>query len=96
MDTLEKRRSLRRPLSHIAHIATGLGQPLQCSMSDVSEAGARIALPYPKSAPQEFLFLLKPDLPRWCRVVWRSEHEIGVAFIDPPRSLTKAEPEVSS
>lgn len=91
METVEKRQKPRRPISRIAHIATGLGPPLQCQMSDVSEAGARIAVLYPKSAPQEFLLLLSTDLLRWCRVIWRSEQEIGVSFIDPPKSLTEPE-----
>jgi hypothetical protein len=96
MDTVEKRTKQRRTISRIAHIATGLGQPLQCQMNDISEAGARIAVLYPKAAAQEFLLVLNTDLLRWCRVVWRSEHEIGVSFIDPPKSLTTPEHSVAS
>ncbi len=60
-------------------------------MSDVSESGARMSFVYPEAAPQEFLLLLSVDLLRWCRVMWRSQREIGVAFIDPPKSLTTPE-----
>ena len=88
MDNNDLRRNVRRSISRIVHIATGNGPPVECRMSDVSETGARIAVAFPQSAPQEFLILLHLDLPRWCRVIWRSEHEIGIHFIDAPKSLT--------
>jgi len=69
MEANERRRAKRRPITHVAHLATGLGPPLECRMSDVSEAGAHIAVTYPESAPQEFLVLRNVDLLRWCRVI---------------------------
>jgi hypothetical protein len=92
VDNNDNRRATRRPISRIAHIATGLGPPLECHMSDISESGTRIVVDYPKAIPQEFLLLLNNDLLRWCRVIWRSDHEIGITFIDTPKSLTTAGP----
>jgi hypothetical protein len=90
MSDRDRRHHARRAVRHLAHIATGLGLPLECQVNDVSETGARIAASFPKAAPQEFLLLLKVDLLRWCRVIWRSDHEIGVEFVEPPHSLADA------
>ena len=89
MGTDDKRHHARRAIERTAHIATGLGPPLECQMSDVSQSGVRIAVAQPDLAPQEFLLLFSNDLSRWCRVIWRSDHEIGTTFIDPPASLTE-------
>ena len=87
----DHRQRQRRPIGHVAHLATGLGPPLKCSMIDISETGARIAVDDPKMSPQEFLLLINKDLARWCQVVWRSEHELGLTFIHPPKSLIASE-----
>jgi uncharacterized protein with PIN domain len=34
--------------------------------------------------PEEFMLILSVDMHRWCRVVWRSDQEVGVHFV--PRS----------
>lgn len=88
MNKGEKRRNTRRTILHTVHLVTGLGPPLKCRMEDVSKSGARIAVSDPKMAPQEFLILLNKGLLRWCEVMWRSEHEIGIKFIRTPHSLT--------
>ena len=91
MDDSDHRQRQRRPIGHVAHLATGLGPPLKCYMIDISQSGARISVDNPKTSPQEFLLLINNDLARWCRVVWRSEHELGLTFIHPPTSLTTPE-----
>jgi hypothetical protein len=75
------------PITHAVYVTTGLSPPLQCEMHDVSELGARLRVGDPQTAPQEFLILLNKGLTRWCRVIWRSDTEIGVEFIEPPKSL---------
>jgi hypothetical protein len=87
MDKDEKRQNARRAISHTVHLVTGLGPPLKCRMEDVSKSGARIAVSDPRMAPQKFLILLNKGLLRWCEVMWRSEHEIGIKFIRTPHSL---------
>ena len=91
MNDENRREHLRRPITHTAYIVTGLGPPLKCTMRDVSESGGRIAVGDPRSSPQEFLLMLNQGLLRWCRVIWRSEKEVGIQFIRPPRSLKKKE-----
>jgi len=92
MSKQERRASPRREIEHTVFLTTGIGEPLKCHMKDVSETGARITVGDPKVAPQEFLILLNNDLARWCSVVWRSAHEIGIHFSLPPPSLKKKQP----
>lgn len=88
MGQSDNRRDARHAISHIAHVATGLGPPLRCKLSDISATGARIECDDPHSSPQEFLIFLNERLPRWCKVMWRSENEIGILFVEMPKSLT--------
>ena len=87
MDEPEKRQKTRRPIEHWVYVATGMSPPLKCQMHDISETGARLRVGEPQVAPQEFLILLNKGLARWCRVVWRSDTEIGVEFVEPPESV---------
>jgi hypothetical protein len=87
MDINDKRQKARQAITHIVYMATGLGPPLKCEMKDVSELGARIVVSDARSSPQEFLVLLKDDLVQWCQVMWRSEREMGIKFVRPPKSL---------
>jgi PilZ domain-containing protein len=50
--------------------------PIACSISDISESGARLAL------PETFMLLLTANggARRHCRVVWREGLMIGVEF----------------
>lgn len=87
MDVTEKRQNPRRGIEHTVFMATGVGTPQRCEMRDVSESGARLRVNDGRTAPQEFLVVLGMGLNRWCRVMWRSEAEIGIKFIEPPASL---------
>lgn len=60
-------------------------------MVDVSESGARLLVGHGWSVPDIFLMLLRPGLQRWSQVIWRSEREVGVMFMPPPRSLSSAQ-----
>lgn len=92
MEKTEKRQSERRPITHPVFMATGVCPPVKCQMLDVSELGARIRVGDPRLAPQEFLILLDKGLSRWCQVMWRSETEIGIKFVEPPESLKTLSP----
>lgn len=87
MDKLDQRQHPRRVIEHTVFMATGLGAPLKCQMLDISESGARLRVGTPRAAPQEFMVQLSAGLARWCRVMWRSDSEIGIMFIEPPASL---------
>lgn len=87
MDNSEKRQSPRRTIEHTVFMATGLSAPLKCQMMDISESGARLRVGDSRATPQEFLVQLGVGLNRWCRVMWRSNTEVGIMFIEPPPSL---------
>jgi hypothetical protein len=81
------RRFERKPLEKPVEVATGLGPNLTCMMKDISQTGARLSAAYGWAAPDVFLLILGPELQRWCQVVWRKDHEIGVQFVSPPHSV---------
>jgi hypothetical protein len=79
------RRSPRIPKRQAASIAPGSnGARLPCTIWDISEHGARLAAPHPKSLPATFtLFLSKDGSSRkYCRVAWRSDAQVGVQFVE--------------
>jgi hypothetical protein len=54
---------------------------MDCVIRDMSPAGARLRLPSTVGVPAAFQLLLDRDrCQRPCKVVWRSETELGVAF----------------
>lgn len=52
-------------------------------MRDISRTGARLACSTTDKIPDEFRLQLSPDgvVARQCRVVWKSDTEIGVKFV---------------
>jgi hypothetical protein len=53
-----------------------------CALSDISETGARIAVEDSETIPDRFILMLSGNgsAKRKCRVVWRTEKQIGVKF----------------
>jgi hypothetical protein len=52
-----------------------------CAVRNLSEAGAALDVPYVLAIPHEFTLIMETDqLSRRCRVIWRKENQIGVAF----------------
>src|ERR1700755_1134481 len=81
----EQRRAKRVPKRQGAWIAPGAnGIRVPCTIWDISEGGARLAAPRPKVLPTHFILLLSHDgtARRFCRIVWRSETQIGVQFVE--------------
>jgi hypothetical protein len=78
----EKRRMRRQPLRHSAWVAPTPQQRFDCVVSDVSETGARIEINDGASVPDCFVLLLSSNgaARRFCRVVWRKPHQLGVKF----------------
>jgi hypothetical protein len=60
----------------------GSGMLCQCTMIDVSEGGARLAVEQPSQIPEFFTLVLSRGARthRRCQVRWRSATEIGVQF----------------
>lgn len=62
--------------------AHGGGPLVNCTLIDISAAGAKLAIAEADQIPETFsLWLSRQGQPRYaCRVVWRSSNAIGVTF----------------
>jgi hypothetical protein len=79
----ELRKNPRRQFHYTARIMADKNTPLiACSISDISESGARLALEVDGELPDTFILLLTPNggARRHCRVVWRDGTSVGVEF----------------
>ena len=83
MQSAEKRKNLRRSISYPAFIDLGDGLPRVCSLCDASQQGAQLAVADPDALPDEFVLALSSDgaARRRCRIVWRTQTQIGVEFL---------------
>jgi hypothetical protein len=83
----EQRKKPRRHFNYGAVVIIDRkGTFVPCSLSDISENGARIAFESEVELPEHFILLLTPagDARRRCRVVWQKGTTVGVSFRDPP------------
>ena len=81
----ELRKKPRRQFHYNARILTEeKTRPIACSISDISESGARLTLERDVEVPETFMLLLTANggARRHCRVVWRTGLTIGVEFPD--------------
>ncbi len=79
----ELRRKTRRQFRYTASIlADNSAPPVSCSISDISETGARLVLEKDTTLPDKFILLLTANggALRHCRMVWRTGLAIGVEF----------------
>jgi hypothetical protein len=57
------------------------GGAIDCTVRNVSEAGAALDVTSPVGIPERFTLLMEADHNKLaCRVVWRKEKRIGVRF----------------
>jgi PilZ domain len=78
------RKKARRHFHYTAKIlADKKGPPRLCLISDIAEGGARLVLENDGAPPDRFVLLLGAhgEARRQCRIVWRKELTVGVAFI---------------
>jgi PilZ domain len=56
--------------------------PIACTIADISECGARLALEQDATLPDNFILLLSEigGARRQCRLVWRNGLSLGVEF----------------
>jgi methyl-accepting chemotaxis protein len=79
----DKRKKVRRTLRIRAILLCGDDMPdLMCTLVDISETGARLAIEEVNEVPDEFTiaFTANGTPSRKCRLVWRGEADVGVAF----------------
>jgi hypothetical protein len=79
----ERRNSTRHQVEVRSMIE--LKTPVPCTLADVSNTGARVQVRDPSKLPEQFILNMNHEVRRWCRVQWRTQDEVGVVFIDPPK-----------
>jgi hypothetical protein len=63
-------------------ILFGVAVVIDCTIKNMSEAGAALEVQSHVGIPGEFVLLIQPErAKRTCRVIWRSAKRIGVQFV---------------
>ena len=76
----ENRRATRRRVLKSATIEFDQGA-YSFAVRNLSETGAALDVPYALAIPHEFTLTMDTDqVNRHCRVIWRKENRLGVAF----------------
>jgi hypothetical protein len=76
----ENRKAARRRVLKSAMIEFE-GGAFSCAVRNLSDTGAALDVPTCLGIPHEFKLVMEADqVTRHCRVVWRKEIRIGVAF----------------
>jgi hypothetical protein len=79
----ENRKAVRRRVLKSATIEFDNGA-FSCAVRNLSESGAALDVPSSLGIPHEFQLVIQANqMTRNCRVVWRQESRIGVAFDQP-------------
>jgi len=80
--TREKRIARRQPLRYSAWVAVTPTKRFGCTVSDVSQTGARLDVNDSTAVPDRFVLLLSSNgaARRFCRVMWRKPNQVGVKF----------------
>jgi hypothetical protein len=79
----DKRKHRRRALSRRASLRGWDGREIaSCTMSDISDGGAKVILDHPAHLPETFTLWLMDNgsVYRECQVVWQAGDVIGVQF----------------
>ena len=78
----DKRKHRRRALTRRASLRWDGREIAICTMSDISDGGAKIVLDRPAQLPETFALWLRDDgsVYRECKVVWREGNVLGVQF----------------
>ena len=90
---IKQRQAPRQRENRPVWIDAGDGSSLQtCTLWDISEAGVRINVDTPAGVPFEFFLVLSKDgkVRRRCRVIWRSDDQIGACFLTAPSWVAPA------
>ena len=75
---MEQRRALRRRVLKAGTIEFGRSA-FSCVVRDRSDTGAKLDIPSPIGIPDRFDLVTDGSRLR-CRLVWRGENRIGIAF----------------
>jgi hypothetical protein len=85
----DRRRYLRRSLDIDGVIVLPGERRVMCSVVDVSETGAQIALDTPEELPHRFMLKIERPVPvyRFCQFSWRQGAIVGVWFPHRPVAI---------
>ena len=87
-DPRELRNSARHELHYLAHIEPGENAPVvNCIICDISDGGAKLTIGS-NDVPDEFTLLFR----RRCRVIRRSDGQVGVQFVQVQRAEASQAP----
>jgi hypothetical protein len=76
----ENRRAFRRRVLKSATIEFD-GGAHSCAVRNLSTTGAALDVPYALAIPHEFTLVMGTGgMNRRCRVIWRKENRLGIAF----------------
>ena len=77
------RKHARKQFHWQAKIIAANDAPQSCTVTDVSQSGARLKIAKPNELPEKFVLLLTSsgNARRVCRVIWRSKKDAGVKFV---------------
>jgi len=81
---LERRSRVRRRAEYAGSIRRSRGRDQLCVIWDVSEKGARLVVPSTRAVPDKSVPVIERNRQEryYCCVMWRSECQIGVSFIE--------------
>jgi len=83
LSCMEKHRSSYRRRVFKSGAIEFSGSTLPCLVRNISETGAAFEITSPFWFPDTFALVIQSDrLRRDCRIVWRKDRQIGVAFVD--------------
>jgi hypothetical protein len=89
---VERRKHVRGGIIETAWmLMEGAPFPFVCVIWDKSEGGTRVAVANPQSIPNEITLLLKRDATYGtrCRVVWRTDDQIGLEFLENGQAILR-------
>ena len=80
----DRRTGVRRRVEYAGSIQRSRGRQDLCVVWDVSDQGARLVVPSAKQVPDKFILTVRRDGQQrhYCRVMWRTECQIGVSFME--------------
>jgi PilZ domain len=78
---VERREQPRHRVFKGGRLAFDDGNGVDCTVRNISSAGARVDIVRPVGVPAHFtLHIVSDHFTRRCRPVWRNEQRIGIAF----------------
>jgi hypothetical protein len=79
---LERRKSQREPAHRPGSVSFGVAGIVDCTIVNMSTAGACLEFPFRPVLPKGFSVIIKPEyIRRTCRVVWQTQSRVGVTFV---------------